>query len=199
MKETEAAMPSPTRPGRLQAPDPFPWAGSRNPDYVRYMCEEWGVPVHDDRRLFEMLALECFQAGLSWATILKRRQAFRRAFSNWNLSVIAAYGSRDRARLRRDPGIIRNARKIEAVIANAAAALKLRREFGSLDAYFWGFIGGRPITRNKGRCRRWQDLPCESEESRRLARDLKARGFRFVGPVACYAFMQAVGLVDDRL
>lgn len=179
-------------------PSQFPWVGSNDPAYIKYMQEEWGMPVHNDRRLFEMLALECFQAGLSWACVLKRRQAFRRAFANWRLQTIAAYGPDDRARLLEDATIIRNARKIDAVIANAAAALQVQREFKSLAAYFWGFTGGRPIERNQ-RCKQWQDLPVESEESQFMARDMKARGFRLIGPVACYAFMQAVGLVNDRI
>lgn len=176
----------------------YPWIGADEKDYIAYMREEWGVPVHDDRRLFEMLILETFQAGLSWATILKRRDAFRDAFANWDVANISRFGPDVVERLMQNPAIIRNRRKIESAITNAEAFLEVQREFGSFDVYLWAFVDGEPITRNK-HLTRWQDLPTESEESRALAKDLKRRRFRFVGPTSCYAYMQAVGLVDDRI
>ena len=176
----------------------YPWVGADDEQYLAYMSDEWGVPVHDDRRLFEMLALECFQAGLSWAIILKRRSALRRAFFNFDVSRIARFDEGDRRRLLDDKNIIRNKRKIEAVINNAKAVLAVTKEFGSFNEYLWSFVDGTPITRNKD-LRNWQDLPNRSPESENLARDMKKRGFSFVGPISCYAFMQATGLVDDRI
>ncbi len=198
LRLTKCGIMQPKRCSKTKHEILFPWVGAGDKAYIKYMLKEWGVPVHDDRRLFEMLALECFQAGLSWACILKRRSAFRRAFANWRLSAIAAYDANDRSRLMKDSSIIRNARKIDAVISNASAALELQREFGSLDAYFWSFVNGRPVIRNR-HCKRWDELPTQSEESKRMANDLKAHGFRFVGPIGCYAFMQAAGLVNDRI
>lgn len=177
---------------------PYPWIGSDNADYIAYMRDEWGVPVHDDRKLFEMFILEVFQAGLSWATVLRRRAAFRKAFANWSLRRVAAFDKRDVERLMKNEGIIRNRRKIEAAVQNAGCILALQKEFGSFAAYLWDFVGGEPVRAN-GNCRRWEDLPAETVLSQRLARDMKKRGFLFVGPVSCYAFMQAVGLVNDRI
>jgi len=163
---------------------------------VRYHDEEWGVPLHDDRRLFELLTLEGAQAGLSWETVLKRREAYRRAFDDWDLERIAAYGDADIARLLADPGIIRNRAKVEATIANARAALEAAREYGSLDAFLWDAAGGGP---NVNGFRSLAEVPPETPQSRALSKALQGRGFRFVGPTICYAFMQAAGMVNDHL
>jgi DNA-3-methyladenine glycosylase I len=171
------------------------WATS-DPLYLAYHDEEWGVPVHDDRRLFEMLILEGAQAGLSWITILKRREGYRRAFEGFDPGRIARYGKRDVARLLKDPGIIRNRAKVEATIKNAQAYLALAEEAGSLDRFLWQFVGGKP------RINRWRtlkEIPAETPESKALSKELKRRGFGFVGSTICYAFMQAVGMVDDHV
>jgi len=157
--------------------------------------EEWGVPVHDEHRLFEFLILEGAQAGLSWSTILRKRDAYRRAFHRFDPARVARYGARDVRRLLADAGIVRNRAKIAAAIANARSFLAVQREHGSFDQYVWRFVGGRPI-QNTWRSSR--EVPAETEVSRAMSRDLKARGFRFVGPTICYAFMQAVGLVNDH-
>lgn len=174
------------------------WAGNGGPDdlSVRYHDEEWGVPVHDDRKLFEMLILEGAQAGLSWHTILVRREGYRRAFDGFDLQRIAAYGESDRARLLADPGIIRNRAKVDATIGNARAALALIEEAGSLDAYFWRFVNGRPID---NRFETVADVPASTPISTALSKDLLKRGFRFVGPTIMYAFMQATGMVNDHV
>lgn len=179
----------------MLTPSRCPWCGD-DPLYVRYHDEEWGVPCHDDRKLFEFLTLEGAQAGLSWITILRKRENYRRAFTNFDVEAIARYGEADVARLLADPGIVRNRLKIGAAIDNAKAALAVREEFGSLDAYLWSFVDGRPIINH------WHSLtqvPAETDVSRAMSRDLKRRGFRFVGPTIMYAFMQAVGMVDDHL
>jgi len=173
------------------------WANS-DPLYVAYHDDEWGVPVHNDRKLFEMLVLEGFQAGLSWLTILKKRDAFRKAFGRFDPRKVARYTRRDVNRLSKIKDIVRNRLKIEAAITNARAFLAVQKEFGSFDCYIWQFTGGKTL-RRKRRARTWQDLPTESPESRAMSADLKRRGFRFVGPVICYAFMQAVGMADDHL
>jgi DNA-3-methyladenine glycosylase I len=173
------------------------WANS-DPLYVDYHDNEWGVPLHDDRKLFEMLLLEGFQAGLSWLTILKKRDAFRKAFSGFDPRKIARYTARDRTRLLGDAGIVRNRLKIDAAVTNAQAFLAVQKEFGSFDRYIWGFTGGRTL-RPKKRPRTVADLPCETDESRAMSKDLKRRGFKFVGPTICYAHMQACGMVDDHL
>ena len=162
---------------------------------VRYHDEEWGVPVHDDRRLFEMLILEGAQAGLSWSTILKKRAAYHRAFDGFDPVKVASYRANKLRRLLADDGIVRNRAKIAASVVNAKAFLAVQREHGSFDAYVWRFVGGRPM-RNVRRSLR--DVPAETEESRALSRDLRSRGFRFVGPTICYAFMQAIGMVNDH-
>ena len=172
-----------------------PWAGS-DPAYVAYHDDEWGVPVHDDRRLFEMLILEGAQAGLSWLTILKKRENYRKAFAGFDCRKIAGYGARDIRRLLADPGIVRNRLKIEAAIRNARGTLAIQEEFGTLDAYLWRFVDGRPI-RNEWRS--MAELPARTEVSDALGKDLKRRGFNFVGSTICYAFMQAVGMVNDHL
>jgi DNA-3-methyladenine glycosylase I len=161
-----------------------------------YHDGEWGVPVHDDRLLFEFLVLEGAQAGLSWSTILKKREAYRSAFAGFDPKKVARFGARDVRRLLKDPGIVRNRRKIESAIANARAFLEVQKEFGSFDAYLWTFVGGRP---RQNRWRTFRNVPSETEESRTLSKDLKRRGFTFVGPTICYAFMQAVGMVNDHL
>jgi DNA-3-methyladenine glycosylase I len=170
------------------------WARGE-PAMVRYHDEEWGVPVHDDRRLFEFLVLEGAQAGLSWSTILRKRDAYRRAFDRFDPKKIARYPKPAVRRLLGDAGIVRNRAKIEAAIANARAFLAVQREFGSFDAYVWGFAGGQP---GPSAWKSPAELPAETEASRALSRDLKRRGFRFVGPTICYAFMQAVGMVNDH-
>jgi DNA-3-methyladenine glycosylase I len=174
------------------------WVADRPEDdlMVRYHDEEWGVPLHDDTRLFELLTLEGAQAGLSWETILKRRDGYRRAFEGFDLPRIAAYGESDAERLLQDPGIIRNRAKIAATIGNARAALDVQREFGSLDAYVWGLAGGEPRI---NRFRSLSELPAQTEESLAMSKALLKCGFRFVGPTICYAFMQSAGLVNDHV
>ncbi|TMB66220.1 MAG: DNA-3-methyladenine glycosylase I [Chloroflexi bacterium] len=162
---------------------------------LRYHDEEWGVPSHDDRHLFEMLILEGAQAGLSWTTILNKRENYRRTFDGFDFEKIARYGETDVARLLGDAGIVRNRAKIEAAIGNARAVLALREERGSFDAYIWRFVGGVP-KRNEFRSLR--DLPASTAESDVMSKELKKRGFRFVGSTICYAFMQAVGMVNDH-
>jgi DNA-3-methyladenine glycosylase I len=171
------------------------WAAGLDALYLAYHDEEWGVPSRDDRHLFEMLVLEGAQAGLSWATILRKRQNYRKAFAGFDPRTVARFDARRLDRLVRDPSIVRNRAKIEAAVANARAALSASEEFGSLNAYLWGFVGGRPIL---NRWRAMREIPSESEESRVMSKDLKRRGFRFVGPTICYAFMQAVGMVNDH-
>jgi DNA-3-methyladenine glycosylase I len=171
------------------------WAGS-DPLYLRYHDEEWGVPVHDDRRLFEMLLLEGAQAGLSWITILRKRPAYRKAFDRFDPKKVARYDARKRRALLADAGIVRNRLKIDAAITNARAFLEVREEFGSFDSYVWRFVGGQPKVNHP---RTVSDVPPKSAESDALSRDLQSRGFRFVGSTICYAFMQAVGLVNDHV
>jgi DNA-3-methyladenine glycosylase I len=175
--------------------DRCPWAGD-DPLYQAYHDEEWGVPVHDDRTLFEFLILEGAQAGLSWLTILRKRPNYRRAYSDFEPERVAAYTARERARLLRDPGIVRNRRKVEASVANARAFVLVQREYGSFDRYLWAAVGGRST---QNRFQTLSEIPARTTESEVLSRDLKGRGFGFVGPTICYAFMQAVGLVNDHL
>jgi DNA-3-methyladenine glycosylase I len=172
-----------------------PWAGS-DPLYLAYHDEEWGVPAHDDRHLFEMLNLEGAQAGLSWITILRKRDRYRRAFDGFEAEKVARYRERRIAALLADAGIVRNRLKITAAIANARAFLDVQAEFGSFDAYLWRFVGGRP---RQNAWRTMKEVPATSPESDALSRDLRRRGFRFVGPTICYAFMQAVGMVNDHV
>ena len=164
--------------------------------YRTYHDEEWGVPVHDDRRFFEMLILEGAQAGLSWATILKKRVAYRKAFDRFDAKKVAAYDRKKVASLLADAGIVRNRLKIEGAVRNARAFLDIRREFGSFDAYVWPFVGGRPIVSRRPTLR---DVPPRTAESDALSKDLKKRGMTFVGSTIVYAFMQATGLVDDHV
>jgi DNA-3-methyladenine glycosylase I len=173
------------------------WAGD-DPDYIAYHDFEWGVPVHNDRKHFEMLTLEGFQAGLSWLIILKRRKFFAKAFKNWDWNKVAAFTRADVERLMRDRGIIRNRLKIRAAVNNARRFIAVRREFGSFDRYVWKFTKYNTL-RPKRRARLFKDLPVRSPESEALSRDLRKRGFSFVGPVICYAHMQAIGMVDDHL
>ena len=170
------------------------WCGS-DPLYVAYHDDEWGVPVHDDRCLFEMLTLEGAQAGLSWLTILKKREGYCKAFHSFDYEQIAAYSQRDIKRLLADSGIVRNRLKIESVIKNARGVLAIKEEFGSLDSFLWRYVDGTP------RQNSWKfmaDLPAHTEQSDAMSKDLKRRGFNFVGPTICYAFMQAVGMVNDH-
>jgi DNA-3-methyladenine glycosylase I len=171
------------------------WAGD-DPLYVRYHDTEWGVPLHDDRRLFEFLVLEGAQAGLSWITVLRKRDNYRRAFEGFDPQRIARYGKTEMEKLLADPGIVRNRLKIASAFRNARAFLDIQQEFGSFDAYLWRFVGGRPI---QNRWRSLQEIPAETGESRALSKDLIRRGCSFVGPTICYAFMQAVGMVNDHL
>jgi DNA-3-methyladenine glycosylase I len=162
---------------------------------LAYHDGEWGVPCHDDRALFELLTLEGAQAGLSWNTILNKRENYRRAFDNFDIDRIAAYTDADVARLLGDAGIVRNRLKIASTVSNAAAILRLREEFGSFDAYLWRFVGGSPKVNSP---RGPGELPSSTPESDALSKDLRKRGFRFVGTTICYAFMQAAGLVNDH-
>jgi DNA-3-methyladenine glycosylase I len=171
------------------------WAGS-DPLYVEYHDTEWGVPLHEDLRLFEMLILEGAQAGLSWLTVLRKRPAYRLAFDGFHPEKVASYGEAKVAELLADAGIIRNRAKIAAAIGNAKGFLAVQAEFGSFDAYVWRFVGGQPKVNKWGSL---NQIPAETEESRALSNDLKARGFRFVGPTICYAYMQATGLVQDHM
>ncbi len=171
-----------------------PWAS--NELSIRYHDEEWGVPVHDDRRLFEFLILEGAQAGLSWDTILKKRENYRAAFDNFDAAKVAGYDRRKLQALLRDPGIVRNRLKIASAVKNAQAFLQVQKEFGSYDRYVWQFVGGKP-KQNSRRFRR--QVPARTAESDAMSKDLKKRGFTFVGSTICYAFMQAVGMVNDHL
>jgi DNA-3-methyladenine glycosylase I len=166
-----------------------------DPLYLAYHDQEWGVPSHDDRHLFEMLTLEGAQAGLSWATILRKRESYRRAFADFDATKVARFGAQKVERLLQDPGIVRNRAKVESAVANARGVLTVREELGSLDSYLWSFVGGRTI---RNRWTSLEEIPGETAESRAMSKDLKKRGFRFVGPTVCYAFMQAAGLVNDH-
>ena len=163
---------------------------------VIYHDREWGVPVHDDRLLFEFLILEGAQAGLSWSTILKKRENYRRALDNFDAQKMARYNARRLEKLMADSGIVRNRLKIESVVKNARAFLSVQEEFGSFDAYIWRFVGGQPI---QNRWRSTKQLPSRTAESDAMSKDLLGRGFKFVGSTICYAFMQAVGLVNDHM
>jgi DNA-3-methyladenine glycosylase I len=170
------------------------WAETDDADYVRYHDEEWGRPVHDDRRLFEMLTLEGAQAGLSWATILRKRAGYRRAFVDFDVRRVARFDARRRAALLRDGAIVRNRLKIDSTVSNAQAFLAVQREFGSFDRYLWSFAGGRPHVNRPRR----GTVPARTALSDALSRDLVRRGFRFVGSTIIYAFLQAVGVVNDH-
>lgn len=170
------------------------WAGS-DPLYIAYHDKEWGVPVHRDRKLFEFLILEGAQAGLSWITILKKRPRYREVFAGFDPEKVAKFSPRRIDALLQDPGIVRNRLKIESTVTNARRFLAVREEFGSFNRYLWRFVDGQPI---QNRWRRMQDVPVSTPQSDTLSKDLKQRGFRFVGTTICYAFMQAVGLVNDH-
>ncbi|HVT14278.1 MAG TPA: DNA-3-methyladenine glycosylase I [Fimbriimonadaceae bacterium] len=171
------------------------WPGS-DPLYVTYHDEEWGVPVHDDRKLFEFLLLEGAQAGLSWITILKRREGYRQAFDGFDPVKVAAYGEKDIKRLLADPAIIRNRAKVRSAIQNAQAFLKVQEEFGSFDKYIWGFVDGKPVV---NRFDGDGQIPARTDLSDLISKDLKKRGFSFVGSTIVYAHMQATGMVNDHL
>lgn len=172
-----------------------PWCGT-DPLYVKYHDEEWGVPVHDDRKLFEFLILEGAQAGLSWITILRKRENYRKAYAGFNAEKVARFGAKDAARLLADAGIVRNRLKIAASITNAKAYLKVQEEFGSFDAYSWRFVNGRPIQNS---LKTLKNIPARTPISDAFSKDLKQRGFKFVGSTIIYAHMQAVGMVNDHL
>ena len=172
-----------------------PW-GASDPLYVPYHDEEWGVPLHDDRRLFEMLVLEGAQAGLSWLTILRRREAYRRAFDRFDPQAVARYGPHEVERLLADAGIIRNRLKIDSAINNARAFLEVQEEFGSFDSYVWRFVDGAPTQNARTK---HEEVPAQTPVSNALSKDLRKRGFTFVGPTICYAHMQATGMVNDHL
>jgi DNA-3-methyladenine glycosylase I len=180
-------------PGRAERPR-CGWAV--RPLDVAYHDREWGVPVHDDRRFFEFLILEGAQAGLSWSTILQKRDGYRRAFADFDPVRVARFTPARVARLLADPAIVRNRLKVESAVANARAFLAVQAEHGSFDRYVWGFVGGAPLQGRRGALR---DVPARTPESDAMSRDLKRRGFRFVGTTICYAFMQATGLVNDHL
>ncbi len=170
------------------------WAGS-DPLYQAYHDQEWGVPLHDDRLLFEFLILEGAQAGLSWITILRKREAYRRAFAGFDPATVASFDDARVASLLADPGIVRNRLKVASAVGNARAFLAVREEFGSFDAYIWRFVDGRPV---RNAWRKLSDVPARTPLSDVMSRDLKRRGFSFVGSTICYAFMQAVGMVNDH-
>ena len=170
------------------------WA-SPNPGSVEYHDAEWGVPTHDDRMLFELLILEGAQAGLSWDTILKKRESYRLAFDGFDAAKVAAYGDEKAAELLSDPGIVRNKLKVAAAVQNARSFLEVQGEFGSFDAYIWSFVGSRP---KKNAWTRMEEIPAKTVESEAMSLDLRKRGFKFVGPTICYAFMQSIGMVNDH-
>jgi len=172
-----------------------PWS-TTDPLYISYHDEEWGVPVHDDQKLFEFLVLEGAQAGLSWITILRKREAYRKAFDNFDVKKVAKYDKRRIARLLTNEGIVRNRLKIESAVHNARRFMEVQKEFGSFDAYMWQFVGGKPIVNH---WKTLKEIPCKSVESDAMSKDLKARGFKFVGTLICYAHMQAVGMINDHI
>ncbi len=168
------------------------WAPENDPLYLAYHDQEWGVPSHDERHLFEMLVLEGAQAGLSWSTILRKREGYRRAFAGFDVEAVALFGAHDVERLLADPGIVRNRLKVESAVANAKATIAA----GGLDGLLWSFVGGEPRVNH---WRKLAELPAETDESRAMSKELKRRGFRFVGPTICYSLMQACGLVNDHV
>ncbi len=179
----------------MTAPCRCPWVDQSKPDYVAYHDTEWGVPIHDDRLIFEFITLEGAQAGLSWYTILRRREGYRQAFAGFDPEEVARFNNERVSTLLQDPGIIRNRAKVEATVTNARAFLKVQAEFGSFAAYIWRFVDGRPRV---SELRSLADFPVTSPAAEALSRDLKQRGFRFVGPTICYAHMQATGMVNDH-
>jgi DNA-3-methyladenine glycosylase I len=171
------------------------WAPTGDPLYVEYHDQEWGTPSHDDRHLFELLTLEGAQAGLSWATILHKREGYRSAFAGFDPASVARFDRRRIERLLRNPAIVRNRLKVESAVNNARRVLDVQNDIGSFDAYIWQFVGGAPIV---SRWKTLREIPVETVESKAMSKDLKRRGFRFVGPTVCYSFMQATGLVNDH-
>ena len=178
------------------APNRCPWVDLTKADYVAYHDREWGVPVHDDRTIFEFLLLEGAQAGLSWYTVLRKRAAYKRAFANFDPEKVARYGKRQFDRLMQDVGVIRNQQKLAAAITNAKRFLAVQEEFGSFDSYIWRFVDGKPVVNT---VQSLKDYPATSRESDALSKDLKQRGFKFVGSTICYAHMQATGMVNDHV
>jgi len=178
------------------SPERCPWSLGVSDAMVRYHDEEWGVPVRDDRRHFEFLVLEGAQAGLSWSTVLHKRDAYREAFAGFAPEKVARFNRRSIERLLANPGIIRNRLKVQSAVSNARCFLDVQQEFGSFDTYIWGFVDGRPIV---NRWRNFKDVPATSRQSDALSKDLKSRGFSFVGSTIIYAHMQAIGLVNDHL
>ncbi len=176
--------------------DRFRCFGNKDPLSMKYHDEEWGVPEHDDGALFELIVLEGAQAGLSWRTILHRREGYRSAFKGFDPSVVAEYTPEKVEQLLQDPGIIRNRRKVESAVRNAGAFLRVQEEYGSFDEYVWGFVGGKPVM---NAFTSWSEVLPETEVSRAMSADLKRRGFNFVGPTICYAYMQSIGMVNDHL
>jgi DNA-3-methyladenine glycosylase I len=191
-----ASIPRVPRSSTKQTKQRCAWAGTTDPAYLEYHDAEWGVPSHDDRHLFEMLVLEGAQAGLSWSTILNKREGYRRAFADFDADKVARFTPARIERLMLDASIVRNRLKIESSVNNAKRIREVRRELGSLDAYLWSLVGGDPIV---NRYRELGEIPSETDESRAMSKDLKRRGFRFVGPTVCYAFMQATGMVNDHV
>jgi len=171
------------------------WCGT-DPLYVEYHDDEWGVPAHDDRHLFEMLILEGAQAGLSWSTILNKRESYRKAFAGFDPKKVAGFTDKRIAGLMENPGIVRNRLKVTSAVQNASAFLKVAKEFGSFDRYIWQFVDHKPV---QNKWKRLKELPASTPESEAMSKDLKKRGFNFVGPTICYAFMQAVGMVNDHV
>tara|TARA_B110000977_G_C10870137_1_gene413225 strand:+ start:95 stop:670 length:576 start_codon:yes stop_codon:yes gene_type:complete len=169
---------------------------TKNPLYIAYHDNEWGVPLHDEQQLFEFLILETFQAGLSWITVLRKRENFRKAFDNFDYKKVALYGEDKIQELLLDAGIIRNKLKVRAAISNAAAFMEIQKEFGSFDKYIWGFVDGKPIQTNR---KLMSEITATTEISDKLSKDLKKRGFKFVGPTVIYAHMQAAGMVNDHV
>jgi DNA-3-methyladenine glycosylase I len=172
------------------------WVAVDNPLSLNYHDKEWGVPLHDDRKFFELLVLEGAQVGLSWSTVLNKRENYRKAFDGFDIRKVASYDEKKVAALLADPGIIRNGLKVRSAIANAKACLEVQKEFGSFDSYVWRFVGGHP------KINRWKsmsELPAKTDESIAMSKDLLKRGFRFVGPTICYAQMQATGMVNDHI
>jgi DNA-3-methyladenine glycosylase I len=180
----------------VTSPTRCEWAADGDPLYLAYHDEEWGVPSHDEGHLFEMLTLEGAQAGLSWSTILRKREGYRRAFAAFDAARVARFTARDIERLLQDPGIVRNRLKVESTVSNARAIMALAEAGETLDGLLWGFVDGMP---RQNAWRRLADLPAQTDESRAMSRELKQRGFRFVGPTVSYALMQAVGMVNDHV
>lgn len=180
---------------KKEQPKRCAWTRESSSLMLKYHDREWGVPVHNDRRLFEFLILEGAQAGLSWNTILNKRRNYRRAFDNFDVNKIAKYSQKDINRLLKDEGIIRNRLKVKATVENAKRFIEVQNEYGSFDRYIWQFVGGKPI---ENKFKKISELPAQTKEAEAMSRDLKKRGFRFVGPTICYAFMQAVGMVNDH-